>query len=311
MDSTGIPTQSSSPSTQTPLTQPDKWPTARIIAIVTTLLLVAACYLLRNSILSLAVVPLILGAIVVALSQESVTLRIDRWQTVFSDRGTRTASKESKFAKYFSRPLWAGARMIWTKTETIGDSHIRAGVRLAVATVYFGFMVFVLVSVGYVAVIIIVGIAMIMFMFWLLGKFLGWDSGKDEADGERVEAYPRSLPSTSRKVDGFFGSHVEHRDDSGAKTGESREVEGVFGKYIEHSDKHGNKIGESHERDGLIEKYVEHTDQHGDKVGETREREGMFGQYSEHTDEHGDKVGESRRREGLLGDYIEHKKEAS
>ena len=123
------------------------------------------------------------------------------------------------------------------------------------------------------------------------------------------------MPRSERR-DGFLGdSYIEHRDDSGTKTGESREKTGFFGdEYTEHRDADGNKVGESQETTGFLgNEYTVNRNADGNKTGESREQTDFFGEkYTEHRDTSGKKIGESRTKTGWFGNqYVEHTQDDS
>jgi len=275
-------------------------PIWRIGACLLALAIVIFSYLLDSMSFALFFSPLFLGCLVVASGWEKSIKLIHGWKTTFEARLQRATVRQGKFAKYISRPFWAGSRGIWNQTERIHRDDVRAAVRLAAAIYYFGFMILALVLFGYAALMIIIVIAMIVFSLWALGKYLGWDSPNGDSSSSPL------YPVTSSRVEGLTGTRIEHYDEQRRKIGESLEREGILENYIEHIDRDGQKVGESHTREGMLEDYIERTDSDGKKIGETREREGLLDDYSEHTDKHGNKIGESRIREGLLDTYIEH-----
>jgi len=238
------------------------------------------------------------------ISSGSLTVRIDQWEQTFEDRGQRAAAKGTKFARFFLRPLWGGSRAIWIKTVGVSQEHLRAGLRLTLLIYYFGLMIAVLAVVAYVSFVVIVGIAVIVFMFWLLMKYLTRNDPPDDTYDYPVQLTPQI--AKSRIVEGLSGTRIVYEDKQGRKIGEGVEREGLMGKYIEQRDVAGRKTGETREREGLLGDYEQHTDREGHTVAESREREGFLGPYTEHRDVDHNKIGESREKEGLVGDYTEH-----
>jgi hypothetical protein len=155
------------------------WPVYRICAAALMLVIAVLSYVMKAPDTLLILAPLILGSLLVSICSDGLTTAIDRWEQTFERRGERAAAKEGKFAKYFSRPLWSGSRLIWRKTETIADRHFRAGIRLAAVTYYFGLVIPALALVAYFATVIIIYFAVMLLGLWLLGKYLR----RDEDDG--------------------------------------------------------------------------------------------------------------------------------
>src|SRR5258708_2636281 len=191
------------------------WPIYRISAAILVLAIVILVYVLKVPSLALFLAPIVLGSLLVAMSADRLTNAVDRWEATFESRGDRAATKEGKFARYFSRPLWARSRAMWRKTENVANPHFRAGLRLAAVTYYFGLMIAILAMVAYVAVAVIIFLAFILLALWLLGKYLG----RDDDDEVRTVAYQPSPPAvkatrpigaTSRKVQGVLGERGDH-----------------------------------------------------------------------------------------------------
>lgn len=289
----------------TSILQPRTWPLYRVGSAIALIAIAVLSFVLKSPTLLLALSPIVFGSILALISSESFTARIDRWEHSFEGRGQRAATKDTKFARFFLRPLWAGSGAIWKKTEGVSQRHFRAGLRLALLVYYFGLMLAALAVVGYAAFVVIVVIAVLVFMFWLLMKYL---TRNDPPEDEVHIDYPVQMTpqiAESRRVEGLTGPRTEYYDKQGRKIGEARERDGLLGKYTEQY-RAGRKTGESRERDGLLGHYTEHTDREGRTVAESRERDGLLGPYTEHRDVGGKKIGESREREGLLGEYTEH-----
>jgi hypothetical protein len=154
------------------LFQPHTWPLYRLGSAVILLGLVSLSVFSTSPGLIAVLVPVALGSVLILISSEKLTVRLEQWEQSFENRGQRATEKGTKFAKFFSRPLWAGSKAIWKRTGAISQRHFRAGLRLTLLVYYFGLMIGILLVVGYVASVVVIAIAVIVFMFWLLMKYL-------------------------------------------------------------------------------------------------------------------------------------------
>lgn len=288
------------------------WPFARIGAATVVAAILLWSMLAGDISIVLLFTPVILGSVLVAIDSDALTSKVEQCEGLFENRADRARTKEGKFARYFSRPLWGGSRLLWRKTESIRNRGLRAGLRLTAITYFFGIMIAAFVFVAYATIAILIFIAVLLIGLWLLGKFLG---GEDEQNSRLTEAAKnrtrsqllrtRPVGDTSMHANGVFDPRVEHFE-NGVKIAESRERHGVFGAYVETTDMKGNKIGESREVAGVFGDYTRHTDQRGEEVGETEQGDGVFEPYAVHTDEHGEKIGETRVHEGILDDHAKY-----
>jgi len=250
--------------------------------------------------------PVLVGGLFPVLRSERLTSPTDGWEARFASRHARATARTGAFSKYFSRPLWRGSALLWGKTTFIGDPHVRAGVRVGLLLYFVGFMVGLLIFVGYVLLVIVIAIIVIAVLLWILTEASSERSGGRTSRtigdfygiGRRV--------SQSRSGTTFWGHpKIDHYDEDGRKVGESRPGETWLGEpKTEHYDREGRKVGESRpDETWLGEPKSEHYDREGREVGESRPGETWLGEpKTEHYDREGRKIGESRPGETLWGD---------
>lgn len=258
--------------------------------------------------------PLLVGAVVAVIGSNQITGKIDSWETGFQRRLEQARSASGKYARWFKRPLYGGLNLWWKATQGIPFFHLRAGLRVTGLLYFGGLMIYLLVTVVYVMVALIV----FGLILWIVGKVSGWWDEDKKPTILRTPPIPPAKPRTpidpvpplptirkSIRREGVTGPYWEHFDRDDNKVAESRLIEGVTGPYIEHTDVHGNKIGETRDIDGVFGRYAEHTDARAEKTAESRAYDGVLQSYTEAVDTHGEKVRESREG-GVLTPTIEH-----
>lgn len=289
----------------------------RICAGVTLASVILVLY--EFNVLGIYFLPIALGALVPLLNLHDSIVAIENWDAFLRRRRDLALTKNGKFAKFFSRPLWSGSLGVFRMANKVPQKGLRAGIRVTLLTYYFGIFLSVACFVAYISIAIVIGIAVLLLMLWVLGMVLGGSSTGGPDRPSSAEGGVLNPIRTSRKSEGFMGMdpHVDHYDDHGRKVGESRQREGFLGldPHVEHLDADGHVVGESRDREGFLglDPHVEHNDETGQVIGESREREGFLGldPHLEHTDESGHVVGESRNREGFLclDPHVEHSSE--
>jgi len=276
-------------------------PIARIVGGVTLIVILALAYFLSaGSAVLLFLLPILVGAVLPVLSLDPVTNKVESLELWIQRRRDKVRGKEGKFARFFSRPLYAGCLWIYRITEKIREPHLRAGARIATLLYFVWIMIALLMTVVYV----VVALVFVALIFWLISAIWGSsDRGRSSTGGM---AWSRI--KTSRVREGVVGdNYVEHYDEKGHKVAETRKQDGFLGldPHLEHVDASGKKIGESREDEGFLglDPHTVHVDAGGMKVGETREKDGLLGldPHDSHTDTDGKEVATSRRQNGFLG----------
>lgn len=264
----------------------------------------AACFLLYFGWLlfasdpaatALFLAPALIGSLWPLLRVPRLTAWTEKFALKFHASLTSAKKNTGKFATYFKAPLFSGSLFIWKKTEPVRDVHLRAALRVMALLYFGGMMVALLAMVGYVILVVVVGIAVVLFLLWLLGEMLS-NSG-----GGRVRY-------TSRITTDWFGRRKEeHYDTSDKKIGESHATTDLLGQpKIEHFDADGEKTGESRPaRDWLGSPKLDEHDVAGKKIGESRPTTDLFGDsVTEHFDNSNQKIGESRPDTDIFGNRI-------
>lgn len=238
--------------------------------------------------------PLLVGALLPIVSSAEVTGKVEGWEQSFENAFQKASRKDGKFARYFQRPLFRGSSYLWRITQPLPNSHVRAGVRMALALYFWLTMIALLFVAAYVIIAVVVLIVILAIVGWILSL----------QDGRRSGGYSRTIRTfTGRRKQ-------EHYDSSGEKVGESIATTTLLGSpKTEHFDTSGNRVGESRPNTTWTgEPKVEHFDASSNKTGESRPNTTLLGEpIAEHFDEAGHKTGESRERKTLLGEtVVEH-----
>lgn len=204
------------------------------------------------------------------------------------------------------RALIWGFHTLHRATEPVADEAVRAGMRVALFFFIGGVSLFVIASLIYLAVVL----AMILIGFWILGKFLGWETSNGDP-GRDYPAPRASRKGTSRRRQDWLGDeYVEHLDENGRPVGRSDVRKDWLGDaYVERRNAEGEVVETSRGReDWLGDEYTEHRGVDGERTGESRDRKDWLGDdYVEHRDADNEVAGRSTRRRDWLGDpYTEH-----
>jgi len=116
-------------------------------------------------------IPVVLGVWIAAFRIDQAVRLVDHLQ-IWAERKRAAMVNSTGRSKPFWSPFLGGIGFIQRNTERISNPYIQAGTR-ATATMYFtGSAIGVALTVGYVLVIIAIGIAMLCFMLYILAKVL-------------------------------------------------------------------------------------------------------------------------------------------
>ena len=296
----------------TPARQPE--PTNSRLAIHPTQIIAGICVLAAIAWIAFSPEPgswlLLLGPLVIACAWPiSRNARFTAWadcqETRFQSGLARQQGKTGKVARYFFRPLYGGCVWIWNKAAVVPDPHLRAGVRAASILYFAAAMLFIGLTVGYIILALIIGIAILAFAAWAYSIASG---EKRPQSHYEEDAPPLALrPDRSRRGTDWLGNPKTILKKDGRKVGEVRPATDFFGNPKEVVyDRNGQKVGERRPATDLLgdPKTVEYDDS-GQKMGESRPGTDWLGAPVErHYDESGTKVGESRQGTDLLGNPV-------
>ena len=251
-------------------------------------------------VLSLILLPVVLGALVALARPDPVPgwmARFIGWSAMKRDRARE---KGTFLAKWFFRPFYGLLCGSNSATASIKEPYLRAGSTLALQF----FALYLALFVAYAAIMVVIGIAIIVFVFWIISLMLseGFSSGS------------RGYSGRSETRETLFGrKYTQHLDSSGNKTGYTEQRTGLFGnQYQQHFSQDGEKTGRTDAREGLFgNQYQQHSDADGSKAGYSENKESLFGsRYVQDYDQDGEKTGRSEVREDLLGrKYVAHEDE--
>jgi len=257
---------------------------------------------------ALLLVPSWFGAFLPLIRSASLTAWADRWEEKLLAGHVRASDKDSKFSRYFSKPLYGGSLFVWRKTQPIADAHLRAGLRVSAVVYFTVFMVSLLIFVGYIVIGVVIAVAIIMFALWALSGGLSRRLSGGSHDYSDDESEPMRPVQLSRLTTDFFGQpKTEHFDDRGNKVGESRPTTDFFGNpKTENFDEGGNRTGESRPTtDFFGNPKTENFDESENRTGESRPTTEFFGDPKvDHFDEDGSKTGESHPDKDFFGNPI-------
>jgi hypothetical protein len=256
----------------------------------------------------LGILPLAGGVSIAAAKPDEAVEWINSKSAWWESSYQAAKLKDGFFASLWRWLIW-GVHKLHALTEGTEDSAVRAGVRLALFFYILAFSLFVLASLIYLAIVLVLIVAGL----WIVAKILNAGNGDTE---HRDSSQRRPIPGAarggqSRKRTDFWGKdYTEHRDEEGNIVGSSRVKKDFWGNtFVERRDVNGDVEETSRARqDFWGNEYTEHRDAQGDKSGESRAREDFWGNdYVEHRDEEGDEVGRSTPRKDFWGnDYVEH-----
>lgn len=223
-------------------------------------------------ILTLLALPTLLGTLIAFAKLERAQVWADEandW--ILKARSSDSAGEKTTWRRMGLWALWP-LEKVGTWTESIEDSHLRAGTRSA----GWGYLALTMAGIVgmaiYAAVVVVIGLAMLAFALWLLGAVF--------SDGS---------------------------SESGARRTVSREKRDLWGTpFTETEDEDGNVVARSHSRTTIWgDRYVEHVDADGFVVGESSGKTGIFGdEYTEHKDRDGQVVGRSEGATNVFGDRV-------
>lgn len=270
-----------------------------------------------NGLATLPLGTMSLGALLIALRQESITGSIQAAADRFDAFVARRSARPGKVSTFIFRPIDFCARQFDRGLAKIQDPHLRSGLRFVTTLVT---VEAVLITIA-VSIMIVVGVLFFFVAayvaFWILRL-----SGHLPAPGlsrvERVRAdRPKVMPpgfvGTSRTRKPMFGEeYEEYLDEHGRITYTAHRQKPVFGEeYTEFRNAKGEVVGKGELRDPIFgEQYAEMTDDKGDVVGKSRSRDPLFGEkYVETTDADGNVVSKTSEIDPLFGEpYREHRK---
>ena len=257
--------------------------------------------------------PLMAGLVIALARPQPVIAWMDHALVACARRRDKATAKDTVPSRWFFRPLYSGLCLVATWTRGIRDPYLRCGVALALQI----YLIYTSLVVAYIAIGVVIAIAMFIVMLWIMAKFLSGDWSSSSRTNLRERRVQRAPVGTGRSEvrEGFWGNkYVQHFDENGRKIAQTHEKEGFWGNhYQETVSEDGGTIGRSEEREGFWgDKYTQHYDADGRKSGKSELREGFLGNpYAQHYDQDGNKVGRSEEREDFFGQkYVEHKEDS-
>ena len=241
--------------------------------------------------LVLLLLPLEIGALIVALRLHAVSGAIHSIENWLNSGSARARESDGKFARFFKRPFFSACQAIWRWTAPIPDPHLRAGVRLATLIIITGVAVVLLIT----AIEILVAIAILLLMIFVAGWILSRSGSSGDGDYEGV----------TRPKPRLFGGHTdEHFDSANRKVAETTHETGWLGQpKMVRRDLNGNVVSESTpEKDWLGNAKVVERDTSGTVISEsTRESDWLGNSVTVQRDADGNVIRESREQEDIFG----------
>jgi hypothetical protein len=187
---------------------------ARVVAGVVLVAAITAVIVAPDRVLAAVLLaPVILGALAPLGRWTDGTDRVNGLSGYLEQGLAKATEGPGKFKRYFLRPLFAGTLWIWSRTAPVTDSHLRAGLRVALSLVFGALMLATLAIVGYVLLIVVVALAMAAFVIKLLFEFLSdslggnrSSSSQDGRDDEEMRPEPAVVGLRGSRVvqEGFF-----------------------------------------------------------------------------------------------------------
>jgi hypothetical protein len=113
--------------------------------------------------------PLIAGIAIAAFRLDHGVVWLDR---LFSFAAQKGASASSKPWYSFTRNYFAGLNVISNLTDGIRNPYVQSGTRATVAMYFTGSALGVALAAGYAIAVVVVGIVIVGFVLWLIGKIL-------------------------------------------------------------------------------------------------------------------------------------------
>jgi len=251
---------------------------------------------------SLILLPIALGALIALARPDPVPGWMERFVTWSSMKGSQAREKGTFLAKWFFRPFYALLSGSNSITTSMKDPYLRAGSTLALQF----FALYLALFVAYAAIMIVIGIAIILFVLWIISLMLS----------EGLSGGTRSYSGRSETRETLFGrKYTQHLDSSGNKIGYTEQRTGFFGnQYQQHFSQDGEKTGRTDAREGIFgNQYQQHFDADGSKAGYSESKEGLLGnRYVQQYDQDGEKTRRSELREDFLGrKYVAHEDEGN
>jgi hypothetical protein len=217
--------------------------------------------------------------------------KLEDW---IKQKKAKAGASNGKLAKFFFRPLYSGSLWIWEKAGSVGNSHLRAGVRVG-SLLYFGsIMLLIGLTVGYIVIGIVVGLIIIALTLWIFSAILSAKSGEHR---RRIPTLPLRAAKSRLTTDFFGNPKTDVYDNNGKQVGELRPTTDFLGNpKVDVYDSTGKKIGEQRPTaDFLGRPKTDVYSNNGSTVGESRPTTDLLGNPIEkHYDHEGNKVGESR-----------------
>lgn len=270
-----------------------------------------------NGLVTLPLGTMSLGALLIALRQESISGLIQRAAERFDAFVASRSARPGKVSAFVFRPIDFCAHQFDRGLSKIQDPHLRSGLRLVTTLVTLEAVL--------IAIAVSIMIAVGVLLFFVAAYMAIWIlrlSGNLPAPGfskvERVRAdSPKVMPAgfvgTSRTRKPMFGEeYEEYLDEHGRIAYTAHRQKPVFGEeYTEFRNPTGEVVGRGELRDPIFgEQYAELTDAKGDVVGTSRSRDPLFGEkHIETTDADGNVVSKTSEIDPLFGEtYREHRK---
>jgi hypothetical protein len=209
--------------------------------------------------------PAIIGAAVYFFKYDKAVSWVESVNDWFLRKKESVSQKSGGVSRWFFRPvLWVLAKIMeWT--EQTQDQYLRTAIRIASYLYFIGIAL-------YISISIVVGIAILIITFWIIGELLAGDSGTTYTTRRTVSRIKdKSLYDTS----GFFNKKVGRIDKNGNVYDTSRFLERKVGKIDDKgkvydstrfSDRQVGRIDEAggiHNTTGILEKNVGHIDEDG------------------------------------------------
>ena len=255
---------------------------------------------------SLLLGPAVIACVWPLAGNDGMTTWAEKLEGWLKAKRAKAGASDGKLAKFFFRPLYGGSAWIWDKGAGIGNSHLRAGVRVG-ALLYFGsIMLFLGLMVGYIVLAVVLAFLFLMLALWLFSVANGGPDNEGPLPRRRGGYPPRARES--RPTTDFFGNpKTDVYDKSDKKVGEMRPTTDFFGNpKVDVYDNTGKKVGEQRPTTdffGSPKTDVYASD--GSKIGESRPTTDFFGNPVEkHYDQAGNKVGESRPTTDIFGNPV-------
>jgi hypothetical protein len=120
--------------------------------------------------------PLTIGVVISVTKPRSALRWLDRSAAWTAAAHSRAGSKNTRIARWITRPYLGGLTRINTWTARLSDEATRCGVRVAGYLYFSGLFAFAIVVVAYVALAIVIMIIVLIVAFWLLDAHSPFDS---------------------------------------------------------------------------------------------------------------------------------------